>query len=94
MAKARQKAIQRQLPDVIDLLTISVEAGLGVRRGAVPGREERPGPARRGDRAPLQEMQIGVTRDPTPSGTWVSGRTSEELKAFVLSMIQADLFGV
>ncbi|HEU4356425.1 MAG TPA: type II secretion system F family protein [Actinomycetota bacterium] len=93
MAKARQKAIQRQLPDVIDLLTISVEAGLGFDAALSQVVKNVPGPLAEEIARQLQEMQIGVSR--SDAFRHLGERTDvQELNAFVLSMIQADLFGV
>lgn len=93
MAKARQKAIQRQLPDVIDLLTISVEAGLGFDAALSQVVKNVPGPLAEEIARQLQEMQIGVSR--SDAFRHLGERTNvQELNAFVLSMIQADLFGV
>ncbi len=93
MAKARQKAIQRQLPDVIDLLTISVEAGLGFDAALSQVVKNVPGPLAEEIARQLQEMQIGVSR--SDAFRHLGDRTNvPELNAFVLSMIQADLFGV
>jgi tight adherence protein C len=93
MAKARQKAIQRQLPDVIDLLTISVEAGLGFDAALSQVVKNVPGPLAEEIGRQLQEMQIGVSR--SDAFRHLGDRTNvQELNAFVLSMIQADLFGV
>src|SRR5918994_597452 len=63
-ASKRQKEIRKNLSDTMDLLTISVEAGLGF------------------DAALAQ-----VVRN-------VEGPLSQELAGFVLSMIQADKYGV
>lgn len=93
MAKSRQKAIQRQLPDVIDLLTISVEAGLGFDAALSQVVKNVPGPLAEEIARQLQEMQIGVSR--SDAFRHLGDRTDvPELNAFVLSMIQADLFGV
>lgn len=93
MAKSRQRAIQRQLPDVIDLLTISVEAGLGFDAALSQVVKNVPGPLAEEIGRQLQEMQIGVSR--SDAFRHLGDRTNvPELNAFVLSMIQADLFGV
>jgi tight adherence protein C len=93
MASRRQKMIQRQLSDVMDLLTISVEAGLGFDAALAQVVKNVPGPLAEELTRLLQEIQIGVGR--ADAFRHLADRTEvDELKAFVLSMIQADLFGV
>ena len=92
-ANARQREIQRTLPDVMDLLTISVEAGLGFDAALSQVTRNVPGPLAEELSRLLQEIQIGVGR--ADAFRHLGERTSvPELQSFVLSMIQADLFGV
>jgi tight adherence protein C len=93
MASKRQRAIQKQLPDVMDLLTISVEAGLGFDAALSQVTKNVPGPLAEEIGRLLQEVQIGVSR--ADAFRHVGDRTNvPELQSFTLSMIQADLFGV
>jgi tight adherence protein C len=93
MATKRQRAIQKQLPDVMDLLTISVEAGLGFDAALSQVTKNVPGPLAEEIGRLLQEVQIGVSR--AESFRHLGDRTNvPELQSFTLSMIQADLFGV
>jgi tight adherence protein C len=93
MASKRQAAIRRQLPDVMDLLTISVEAGLGFDAALSQVVQNVPGPLADELGRVLQEMQIGVSR--ADAFRSLSERTDvAELRGFVLALIQADLFGV
>jgi tight adherence protein C len=92
-ADHRQKAIQRQLSDVMDLLTISVEAGLGMDAAVAQVTTNVPGPLAEELARLSQEIQIGVSR--SDAFRHLGERTSvPELRGFVLAMIQADLFGV
>jgi tight adherence protein C len=89
----RQEEIQRALPDTMDLLTISVEAGLSFDAALAHVRRKVPGPLSDEIGRMLQEIQLGVPR--ADAFRHLADRTSvEELKAFVLAMVQADIFGV
>jgi tight adherence protein C len=93
MASKRQRTIQKQLPDVMDLLTISVEAGLGFDAALAQVTKNVPGPLAEEMSRLLQEVQIGVSR--ADAFRSLSTRTNVlELQSFTLSMIQADMFGV
>lgn len=93
MAAKRQRTIRKQLSDVMDLLTISVEAGLGFDAALAQVTKNVPGPLAEEIGRLLQEAQIGVSRP--DSFRHLAERTNvPELQGFVLSMIQADLFGV
>jgi tight adherence protein C len=93
MATQRQKGIMRQLPDVMDLLTISVEAGLGMDAAIAQVVTNVPGPLAEELARLGQEIQIGVSR--SDAFRHLGERTSvPELRGFTLAMIQADLFGV
>jgi tight adherence protein C len=93
MANKRQSTIRKQLSDVMDLLTISVEAGLGFDAALAQVTKNVPGPLAEEIARLLQETQIGVSRPDTFRN--LAKRTNvPELQGFVLSMIQADLFGV
>lgn len=93
MALNRQTSIRKALPDTMDLLTISVEAGLGFDAALSQVMRNVPGPLSQEISRMLQEMQIGATR--VQAFRNLSDRTDvEELDAFVLAMIQADMFGV
>ena len=92
-ASKRQKEIRKALPDTMDLLTISVEAGLGFDAALAQVVKNVPGPLSEEIARMLQEMQIGVSR--TEALRHVNDRTEvQELDGFVLSMIQADKYGV
>jgi tight adherence protein C len=92
-ASKRQKEIRKALSDTMDLLTISVEAGLGFDAALAQVVKNVPGPLSQEIARMLQEMQIGVHRMEALRN--LSDRTDvEELDGFVLSMIQADKYGV
>jgi len=90
---ARQRAIQRALPDALDLLSITVEAGLGFDAAVARVARQAGGPLGEELHRVLQEMQIGKTRADALRD--LGDRTNiAELKGFVLAMIQADIFGI
>ena len=92
-ATNRQEGIQRALPDVMDLLTISVEAGLSFDAALARVRDNVTGPLSEEVGRLLQEMQLGVSR--TDAFKHLGDRTDvEELRAFIRAMTQADIFGV
>jgi tight adherence protein C len=89
----RQEEIRKALPDTIDLLTISVEAGLGFDAALAQVRGNVPGALSQEISRMLQEMQIGVSR--VDAFRHLGERTDvDELNGFILAMIQADVFGV
>jgi tight adherence protein C len=93
LANSRQRAIQRSLPDVMDLLTISVEAGLGLDAAIGQVVAHVPGPLSEELARLSQEIQIGVSR--ANAFRHLGERTNvPELRGFVMAMVQGDLFGI
>lgn len=93
MADRRQHGIRKQLSDVIDLLAISVEAGLGLDAAIAQVTHHVPGPLAEEMERLAHEIQIGVSRG--EAFRHLGERTNvPELQGFVLSMIQAEQFGV
>ncbi len=89
----RQDEIRRGLPDAMDLLTISVEAGLGFDSALSQVSRGIDGPLAGEFMRVLQEMQIGKSR--AEAFQALASRTSApELRAFVNSLVQADQFGI
>jgi tight adherence protein C len=92
-AMKRQERLRRSLPDTIDLLTISVEAGLGFDAALLHVRRNVTGPLSEEIGRMLHEMQLGVAR--VQAFRHLAERIDiPELRAFVLAMVQADVFGV
>jgi tight adherence protein C len=90
---ARRKDMEKKLPDMIDLLVISVEAGLGFE--AAMGRvvQNVPGELSREFSRTLQETRVGVSRNVALRG--LAERTDvDDLNTFIMALIQADQFGV
>jgi len=89
----RKKEILRTLSDTLDLLTISVEAGLSLNAAIAQVVRNVPGVLSSEFARMLQEIQLGVPRSEAFRN--LAERTDvDELNAFALAMIQADVFGV
>jgi tight adherence protein C len=89
----RRKEMEKTLPDIIDLLVISVEAGLGFE--AAMGRVVQNVPGDLSDEfsRTLAETRVGVARHDALRA--MAERTDvDDLNSFILSLIQADQFGV
>jgi len=89
----RAEKLRRALPDAIDLLTISVESGLGFDAAVSQVARNTEGPLADEFARMLQEMQIGLSRSDALRS--LAERTNlPDLRAFVSAMVQADAFGI
>jgi tight adherence protein C len=89
----RQAEIRSALADSIDLLTICVEAGLGFDAALAHVSKNTTGPLADEFYRTLQEVQLGRSRNEAMRN--LADRSNvPELRAFVLAMVQADIFGV
>jgi tight adherence protein C len=89
----REKLMQRALPDALDLLTISVEAGLGFDAAVMRVAKETDGPLAQEFSRLLQEMQLGLGRMQAMRA--MAERSSlADLRSFCLAMVQADQLGI
>jgi tight adherence protein C len=89
----RQNEIRSALADSIDLLTICVEAGLGFDAALAHVSKNTDGPLADEFYRTLQEVQLGRSRNEAMRN--LAERSNvPELRAFVLAMVQADIFGV
>nr|WP_237448325.1 type II secretion system F family protein [Nocardioides flavescens] len=89
----RAEQLQRGLPDAIDLLTISVESGLGFDAAVQQVARNTEGPIAEEFSRLLREMQIGMGRADALRA--MGERTNvADVKTFVGAMVQADSFGI
>jgi tight adherence protein C len=89
----RQEKIRRTLPDILDTLTVSVEAGLGFDAALVQITRYGRGPVAGEFARVLQEMQIGRSR--VDSLRALGQRTNvTELRSFCAIVVQASELGV
>ena len=92
-AGKRQKAIRLALPDALDLMSITVEAGLSFDAALDRVSREMGGPLGEELHRVVQEMRLGKGRGEAMRD--LSTRTTvEELKSFVMAMVQAEIFGI
>ena len=89
----RRHEISTRLPDMLDLLVISVEAGLGFEQAVDRTASAVPGALADEFRRMLQETRIGATRADALRA--LDERTQvQDLRSFILAMLQADAFGI
>ncbi|WP_299923950.1 type II secretion system F family protein [uncultured Nocardioides sp.] len=89
----RESLMRKALPDALDLLTVSVEAGLGFDSAVGRVARNTEGPLSQEFQRLLQEMQIGRGRVEAMRG--MAERSSlDDLRSFCTSMVQADSLGI
>jgi tight adherence protein C len=89
----RRESMRRELPEIIDLLVISVEAGLSFDSALSRVVEAVPGHMADEFARLLGETRVGVSR--REALEHLAERTDlDELRSFILAMNQADTFGV
>ena len=92
-AKSRKKEITRSLPDAIDLLTISVESGLGFDPALMRVAEKWDNSLTREFARVLSELRIGKHKREALR-EMAARNNVEDLNVFISAVIQADQLGV
>ena len=91
-ARGRKEKVKAELPDALDLLAVSVEAGLGFDASLAKLNEHMEGPLAQEFGLTLSEMRIGESRGEALKR--LSERVdAPELSAFTRAIIQADQLG-
>jgi tight adherence protein C len=92
-ARGRREEIRAELPDALDLLAVSVEAGLGFDAAIAKLTEHMEGPLVDEFALSLGEMRIGETRQHALE-KMAQRVQAPELASFVRAIIQADQLGI
>ena len=92
-ASARSLAMVLQLPDALDLLTISVEAGLGFDAALAKVVEKMEGPLVNEFRQALAEIRMGRTRRDALRDV-VKRADAQPVSNFIGAIVQAEQLGV
>ena len=93
IATKRDQELLKSLADAIDLMTISVEAGLGFDAALQQVARNTDGPLAGEFQRVLQEVQIGRSRSEALRA--LGDRTKiADIRSFVSAMVQADAFGI
>ncbi len=93
LGAVRTEKMRKALPDALDLLTISVEAGLGFDSAIQQVARNTEGPLANEFARVLQEMQIGMGRSKALRALG-DRSTLPDLRSFASAMVQADAFGI
>jgi len=92
-ASKRQQEIERELPDFLDVLGVTVAAGLSFRQAVERISDHHDGPMGEEMRTVLDEMQVGVPRREALLGLRDRNQ-SEALASVVTALLQAEELGV
>ncbi len=92
-ARSRKDSIRAELPDALDLMAVSVEAGLGFDGAISKLTEHMHGPLADEFALTLSEIKIGESRQ-TALKKLADRTGTPELSSFVRSIIQADQLGI
>ena len=92
-ARSRKDRIRAELPDALDLMAVSVEAGMGFDGAISKLTEHMHGPLADEFALTLSEIRIGEGR-PDALKKLASRTDTPELNSFVRSIIQADQLGI
>ncbi len=92
-AKSRKNDIRADMPDALDLLAVSVEAGLGFDAAILKLMEHMEGPLAEEFALTLGEMRMGQAR--TEALKHLAERTDlQEMSSFTRAIIQAEQLGI
>ncbi|MDP4169940.1 MAG: type II secretion system F family protein [Bacillota bacterium] len=91
--KARNRRALRELPDILDLLTVSLEAGLGFDSAISKAVSKKDGVIVNEFHRCLEEMRLGKVRREALAG--IRDRLDvDEVKTFISSILQAEKLGI
>jgi len=89
----RQEEIQRSLPDILDQIVISIEAGVGFEQALTKVAEKGTGPLKDEIVRLLQDISLGMSR--RDAYLALADRTSiDELRGFAKAIVQAEEYGI
>ncbi|TDL41380.1 type II secretion system F family protein [Arthrobacter nitrophenolicus] len=89
----RQKQIEQELPNTLDQMLISVEAGLGFEAAMARAGDYGGGPLAQELMHTLQDIQVGRPRQEAYEA--MAQRSSvQDLRSFVRAVVQADKYGI
>jgi tight adherence protein C len=91
--KTRYKEIEKALPDLIDLLVVTVEAGIGFVGSLRMASDQLDGPLAQELRLTLQEQSMGRTAPEALEGL-VQRADTPGIRSFVRAIVQGELLGV
>ena len=93
VARARQARIQRDLPDFLDILAVTVSAGVAFRSALERVAEALQGPLGEEIMTALRQMELGMSRRNALEGI-KDRNSSESLNQFITALLQAEELGV
>jgi tight adherence protein C len=91
--RLRQERIERDLPDFLDILAVTVRAGLGYRLSLARVAESLGGPVGEEMLVALRQMELGASRRAAFEALR-ERNASEQLTSFVTAQLQAEELGV